>query len=407
MVDIADKSERELILQTRRPQSVYPGEPPLGGWYTDEEIEAMVQAIRRSMPWRVGFGGGGASEIAAFEEAFAEYIGTEHAVTINGAGTGLDMSMRCLNLEPGDEVICPGFNFLASHFAVIGQGGTLIFCDIDPQTLTTDPNDVERRITPRTRAIFPVHITGLSAPMDDLLDIAERHPHPKHGPLKVIGDAARACGGTYRGTKIGKKGWMTVFSFHTQKLMTTLGEGGMITTDDPQAALCCAATRRWGHHASTPYWGTNYLMNKVQAAVGLVQLRRLDEMIAPRVKRAHQRTELLKDIPELTLPYEPPDCLHPFYIYPILVPPEWAGKKRDMLRDILRDEYNVGCTGVGIASKYSHLVKKHTEGQEIPVSEEISQRLFCPSLNPQMTEQENEYVCAVIAEAVERVRQAK
>ena len=171
------------------------------------------------------------------------------------------------------------------------------------------------------------------------LDIAECHPHPTHGPLKVIGDAARACGGGYKETKIGKKGWMNVFSFRTMKLMTTLGEGGMIATDDAELTKLLRGIRQWGNDVDT--WGFIYKMTKVQAAVGSVQLRRLDTMIEQRVERAHDRLQMLEGIPELTLTFEPPDCDHTFYLFTLLVPQKWGGKKRDQLCQMLQEEYNV------------------------------------------------------------------
>jgi dTDP-4-amino-4,6-dideoxygalactose transaminase len=312
------------------------------------------------------------------------------------------MAMMCLDLEPGDEVIVPAINFRSAAMAVVGQGGQVVWCEVDPRTLNADPADVEKRITSRTRAIFPVHMNGLSAPMDDLLEIAERHPRPRYGPPKVIGDAARACGGGYRGTKIGKKGWMTVFSFHTQKLMTTLGEGGAITTDDAEVAHRLRGLRQFG--VGTDGWGTNYKMTKVQAAVGLVQLRRLDDMIARRVKVARQRTELLQGIPALTLPTEPPGYEHTFYLYTLLVPREWAGEKRDRVISIL-EEYGVGCC-VANRPVYADIafLRERTAGQELPLSDELGGRLFCVALHPMMTEAENEYIAAALWEAVERVR---
>jgi perosamine synthetase len=396
-----DAMRRKAILERGRPGPIWPGEPLLGGWYTEEEIEAVNKAIRDSMDPTVGFGFI-CREIEEFEAAFAAYCGTAEAVSINGAGTGLDMAMMCLDLEPGDEVIVPSINFRASALSVIGQGGQVVLGEVDPRTFNLDPADVVRKLTPRTRAIYPTHMNGLSAPMDDYLEIAEQHPHPKHGPLKVIGDAARACGGGYKGTKIGKKGWMTVFSFHTQKLMTTLGEGGAITTDDPEVARRLRSLRQFGGATG---WGSNYKMTKVQAAVGLVQLRRLDEMIARRRQRAYERTEMLQGIPELTLPYEPPECEHTFYLYTLLVPPAWAGAKRDRLMAILQNEYGVGCV---VANPPIHttipFIREHTAGQELPLSEELGARLFCVAIHPCMTEQENEYIAAALWEAVERVR---
>ena len=403
MVDLLDEKERKEILKKWRPKVMPPAEPLLGGWYTEEEVEAAVKAIRDSMDWHVGFTG---DEIKEFEKTFAEYIGTKYAISINGAGTGLDMAMMCLNLKPGDEVICPAINFKAAHLAILGQGGKLVFCEVDPKTLNVDPDDVEKRITPRTRAIFPVSLCGLSPPLDDLLEIAENHPHPKYGPPKVIIDAARCCGAEYRGTKVGKKGWMTIFSFHTMKIITTLGEGGMITTDDPEVAKKIIAWRQFG--SGIGGWGTNYKMTKVQAAVGLVQLRKIDEIVAHRRKIAFQRNELLKDVPELTLPYEPPDCKHVYYLYPILVPPDWAGEKRDRLEKMLVEDYNVGCFDADARLyKRDQYIIEHTKDQRIPISDEISERILCPSLQGFMTEEENTYICAAIVDAVERIKQEK
>ena len=396
-----DPARRKEIVSRGKPEQTVLGEPALGGYYTEDEVDSVVKTVRESMDWHVGFGFI-TKEISDFEAAFADYVGAAHSISINGAGPGLDMAMMTLGLEPGDEVIVPAINFKAAAMSVVGQGGKVVWCEVDPRTFQADPEDVERRITSRTRAIYPVHMNGLSAPMDDYLDIAERRPHPKHGPLKVIGDAARACGGKYKGTRIGKKGWMTVFSFHTQKLMTTLGEGGAITTDDPDVIERLRALRQFGGGVG---WGTNYKMTKVQAAVGLVQLRRLDEMLAKRRKLAQERTEMLEGAPELTLPHEPPDCRHTYYLYTILVPKDWAGEKRDLLRKIMAEDHNVSCI-VANPPVYESVpfLRQVTAGQDLPLSEELGRRLFCVGIHPLMTPELNEYICAALIETVERLR---
>ncbi len=396
------EAERRKEILARERDTIYScGEPLLGGYYTEEEIEAVVKTIRASMDPSVGFGFN-VEEIQNFEREFAEFCGTKHAISINGAGTGLDMAMMALDLEPGDEVIVPAINFKAAALSVIGQGGKVVWCEVDERTFQADPEDVERRITPRTRAIYPVHMNGMSAPMDDLLDIAERHPHPKHGPLKVVGDAARALGGKYKDTRIGKKGWCTVFSFHTQKNMTTLGEGGAITTDDDQLIERLRALRQFGAGWT---WGSNYKMTKVQAAVGSVQLRRLPEMLENRRRVAHERHELLAGVPEIITPYEPPECWHSFYLYTCLVPEEWAGEKRDRLMAIMREDYGVGCV-VANPPQYqqTRFLGEMTPGQDLPRSNKIAQRMFCVSLHPLMTTEHNEYICAALIETVERLR---
>ena len=397
-----DEAQRKEILARTTPEDVWQGEPWLGSIYGEEEVEAVVKTMRASMNWQVGFGFI-CQEITDFEKAFGDYIGVSEAITINGAGTGLDMAMRALNLEPGDEVIVPAINFRASPMSVVGAGGKPVFAEVTEDTFQLDPNDVVKRLTPRTRAIFPTHMNGLSAPMDDYFEIAEDHPHPKHGALKVIGDGARAVGGGYRDTMIGKKGWMNIFSFHTMKNMTTLGEGGAITTDDPELALQLRSYRQFGNAADG--WGTNYKLTKVQAAVGLVQLERLPGMIAARRKVAAERNALLAGVPELTLPCEPADCVHSYYLYTLLVPRSWAGEKRDRILEIMKRDFKIEAV-VANAPVYesSSLLRSYMDGKTLPDFGRAGPAVVCAPIHPAMTREQNEFVSAAIIEAVERVR---
>ena len=399
---LSERQRKDILKRGKPdPQVLWPGEPLLGGVYGQEEIETVERTIRASMDWTVGFGFI-CKEITDFEAAFAKFCGTADCISINGAGTGLDMAMMALDLEPGDEVIVPALNFKAAALSVIGQKGQVVWCEVNPRTFQADPADVERRITKRTRAIYPVHMNGLSSPMDELQEVANRHPHPKHGPLKVIGDAARACGGGYKGGKIGKKGWMTVFSFHTQKNMTTLGEGGGITTDDLELAKRLRALRQFGGGNS---WGTNYKMTKVQAAVGLVQVGRLPGFIANRRRIAQERTKMLEGVPEIITPYEPKDCEHSYYLYTCLVPEDWAGAKRDRLVAIMKDEYGISlCIANPPQYAQTPFLGKMTPGQDLPLSNQLGARLYCPPMHPAMTREQNEYLCAALIEAVGKVK---
>jgi perosamine synthetase len=402
-----DSKTRKKILARGKPEPKdvpWWGEPNLGGWYTEVEIEAAVKAIRDSMHWSAGFGPHAAT-ITEFENAFARYCGAKYAIAVTNCGMGLEIAMRYINLQPGDEVICPAVNYKASQMAILAQGGKVVFCDIDPRTLNLDPQDVEKRITKRTRAICPVDQTGLPAPIDELLDIAERHPHPKYGPLKIISDAARSCGASIHGHKVGEKGWCTAFSFHTLKLMTTLGEGGALTTND---AALAERVRDMCYYGGESGWGMNYRMTKVQAAVGLVQLSRLDEMNAQRRKVAHQRHKLLADVPEITLPYEPPEYQHQFYVYPLLVKSTWAGEKRDRIISIMQEQYGVVCaiTNRPTYQRWPYIAEK-CGIPKLPVSEDVGQRLLCPPIHPQLTEEQEMYICAALLETIETVKKDK
>jgi perosamine synthetase len=386
-------------LQHSRLSVSWNGEPLLGSTYGEEEIQAAVAAMRESMEVSVGFGTT-CQQILDFEAAFALYCGTKHAIAVNSAGPGLDMAMRYLKLEPGDEVIVPAINFMASPLAIMGAGGQCVWGEVDPRTLQLDPTDVKRRLTPRTRAIFPVHMNGLAAPMDDLLDIAQRHPHPKHGPLKVIGDAARACGGEYKGWKIGKHGFCEVFSFHTMKNMVTLGEGGMLTTDDDDFAAYCRSTRFYG--IATDVWGTSNVMTKIQAAVGLVQLKKLDGFVDARRRLAARRNEMLAGVRNITLPYEPPDRKHSYYLYTCLVPVEWAGERRDAILKRLDQEFGVKCM-IGNPPVYEtrKLLFEHGKGTRLPLSDQLGKRIICPPIHPAMSDNDNKYITSAFAECVE------
>jgi dTDP-4-amino-4,6-dideoxygalactose transaminase len=385
--------ERREILQGELSLD-WQGEPHLGSYYGQEEIDTVVDCIKRSMAYNEGFGFI-TEDILDFEAEFAEYIGTEHAITINGAGTGLDMAMMCLDLEPDDEVIVPALNFRAAPLSVIGQGAKLVLCDCDPKTFQADPADVQARITKNTRAIYPVHMNGMSAPMDELAEVASRHEHHKHGEIKLITDAARSLGGGYKGRKIGKDGWITVFSFHTMKNMTTLGEGGAVVTDDDEALQ---------ELRENEGWGTNYKMTRVQAAVGPVQLRKLDEMIDSRRRIAAERTEMLADNPYLIPPYEPEDCRHSYYLYTLLVPEDWAGEKRNSLMELLAKEYGVNTVIANPpVTRSPGLLGEATKDQQVPVSEQIGDRLLCAPIHPKMPDSDNRYICAALWEAAEQI----
>jgi len=368
-----------------------PGEPSLGTWYTPEEVEALLEVMASSMDWRVGFHP--QPEVGEFEKEFAAFTGSNYAFACTSGGTALDMAMMALDLEPGDEVISPAATYPGTHTSIIGQGGKLVLAELDPVTYNLSPEDVERRITKNTRAILVVHDHGLSAPIDELEEVAKRHPHPKHGPAKVIGDAARACGAGYKGTKVGKKGWMTLFSFHTQKLLVTLGEGGMVTTDDPEAFDRIRALGNWG---SEKYWGTNYRISKLQAAVGLVQIKHLAEKVEKRRANAWKLLDLLaKRVPEIVLPTEPEGYYHAWYLMTCMVPKEFAGEKRNALLKWMPENTGVGLVvGNQPTYRYPGRILHHMgfSDADFPVTADIGDRMFAPPMHGLLTDADLEHI---------------
>ncbi|MFD9428484.1 MULTISPECIES: aminotransferase class I/II-fold pyridoxal phosphate-dependent enzyme [unclassified Streptomyces] len=366
-----------------------PNEPAQGGWYTGAEHDAIRMTLSGSESWRTGWRG--SEYVTSFERAFASYTGAAQAVAFNSGGTALEMVLRALKLHRGDEVISCAINFVGPHLAVIGQGGRLVLAEPDPVTLNLDLEDAERRIGPRTRAILITHWNGATADIGRFVELAEQHPHPVYGPPVVIVDAARACGArTPDGARVGSEGWATVFSFESKKLMTTCGQGGMVTTDDSYLADKLYGLRTYGGLTS---WGTNQLLTKIQAAVGLIQLARLDEMNAARVTRARERSAALSDIPELTLPPTADQDQHVYYRHNLLVPKEWAGLVRDELMNMLAAEYGIGSIISDPVTYLGHdVIRAHTAGQRCPRAEQLAARLLCPCLHPQMSPAEEDLV---------------
>ncbi len=217
--------------------------------------------------------------IGMFEEAFAAFVGTRYAVATNNGTTGLHLALVALGIGPGDEVIVPTVTYIASANAVRYTGATPVFVDVDSETVNIDPSLIEAAITPRTRAIMPVHLYGHPAAMPAIREIAERHG------LLVIEDAAEAHGAEIGGRRVGSLGDCAVFSFFGNKIITT-GEGGMVTTDDGDLASRLRLYRGQGMSTNRRYWfdvvGYNYRMTNIQAAIGLGQLEAVDRILTAR-----------------------------------------------------------------------------------------------------------------------------
>jgi perosamine synthetase len=267
--------------------------PLLRPWLGEEEAAAAREVILSG--W-VSLG----PKVAEFEAAVAARVGAAHAVATNAATTALHLAFQVSGLDRGDEVILPSFTCMANANAVLIAGGHPVFADIDPDTLNLDPADVDARITPRTRAILMVDQIGLPADLDAFRAIAARRG------LILVDDAATALGARYRGSPVGGHGVPTCYSFHPRKMITT-GEGGMMVTDDAAAAERARVLRSTGasvsdlarHQAKGAVFqqyfeaGYNYRLTDVQAAIGLVQLGKLDAMLAQRADQARRYGELL------------------------------------------------------------------------------------------------------------------
>jgi dTDP-4-amino-4,6-dideoxygalactose transaminase len=262
----------------------------------------------------------------SFEQEFAAYCGVAHGVSLNSGTSALHLAMRCLNIGPGDEVITTPFTFIATAWAISYVGATPVFVDIDPVRRTLDPAKLEAAVTPRTKAIMPVHIFGTPADMDAIHTVARKHK------LSVVEDAAQAHGARYRGKRVGQLGAISCFSFYPTKNLGAYGEGGALLTNDDKLA---ARARSLREHAQSARYvheevGYNYRMDSFQAAVLRMKLKRLEAWNAARAAHARRYTELLAGT-SYGLPAVPTDSDPVWHCYVI------ECEHRDRVRAALTD----------------------------------------------------------------------
>ncbi len=263
----------------------------------DEDELAEVQSVLASGYLTQG------PKVAEFERLIAARVGTRHAFATTSATTALHLALVAMGIGTGDEVLVADFTFPASANVVVQQGATPVLVDVDPGTFTMDPEDLERKITARSRALIPVHAFGLSADMNPILEIARSHG------LLVLEDAACAIAATYYDRPVGSMGTAGCFSFHPRKAITT-GEGGMITTDDDALAERISLLRshggiRTGNRFRFEAAGFNYRLSDILAAVGVAQLRKLDAILARKRELAAEYTRRLRGLDGVTAPVEP------------------------------------------------------------------------------------------------------
>jgi len=276
--------------------------------------------------------------VAEFESRFAIRHSLEHALATTSCTAALHLAVIALGLEPGDEVIVPAFTWVTSAHCAEYAGAKVVFVDVDPATFNIDPAAVEDALTERTRAIIAVHLFGLSAPMDELREIASKRD------LYIIEDAACAVGTTYRGAPVGALGDLGCFSFHPRKVITT-GEGGMVTTSSDELAAIVGSLRNHGATgqpvASTEGFGPwtmatfdrlgfNLRLSDIQAAVGIAQMDKLDALLTDRRAIAEDYLEQLKPLEQLVLPVEPDYSSHTYQSFVIRIDGDRQTRNRVM-----------------------------------------------------------------------------
>jgi dTDP-4-amino-4,6-dideoxygalactose transaminase len=339
--------------------------------------------------------------VAEFERVVADYVGAQYAVACSSCTTALHMALLVLGVGPGDEVIVPSLSFIATANAVRYAGATPVFAEADPRTYNLDPVDAERRVSPRTKAIMVVHQMGLPADIDIFLDIGRRHG------VIIFEDAACALGSRYKDRPIGAHTEMACFSFHPRKVICT-GDGGMITTNNSTYAERLRLLRQHGMSVSDaarhntrkvvieeyPILGYNHRLTDLQAAIGIEQMKRLDELVRRRVELATRYNRLLSDFHWLQTPYVPSFADPNFQSYAVSLKTD-CPITRDGLLQALLDAGVSAKRGVMVI----HRERSYTENygnQNFPLTEKASDSSLLLPLFPQMTMAEQDRVVAAL-----------
>ncbi|MDA2916138.1 DegT/DnrJ/EryC1/StrS family aminotransferase [Nitrospinae bacterium AH_259_B05_G02_I21] len=362
-------------------------------WITEDEARQAAEVVASG--WLIS-----GPKTEAFEDRFAKAVGVSHAVAVNSGSSALLVALAALGVEPGDEVIVPNMTFIATASAALFLGARPLFADIEPHTYGLDPNDLEHRITPRTRGIIPVHYAGQTAEMGPILEVAHAHG------LFVLEDAAESHLARYGDQPSGGMGHMGIFSFTPSKLITT-GEGGMITTNEPALAERARLIRNFGDTGKFAWelLGYNFRMPEVAGAVGLVQLEKLEEAASRRRAIAQTYTEAFTFLPALQPPYVRNLADHVFQLYTVLLDLEQLTISRDEVIQALEKQ--------GVASRlyYPCLHRQrvfearglHPPGP-YPQAETFERRAFSLPIYPTMTEAEVHYVIETVTTVIETHR---
>ena len=394
-------ADRRLAIDGGQPvrATFLPYHQPLLG----PEEEASVLATMRSGWLTTG------PKTKLFEKQIAEYVGAAHCVALNSCTAALHLALLAVGVQPGDEVITSPITFASTANVIVHCGATPAFADVESDTFNLSPASFEAAITAKTKAVIPVHLFGQACDMDAINAIAARHG------IAVIEDAAHAIGTAYKGQRIGGSGNLTAFSFYATKNITSGGEGGALTTNDPVLAERLAimslhgiSKDAWKRYSTSGYkhWdiiypGYKYNMFDLQAAIALPQLARIEQFWSRRVELKAIYDAVFREMPELTLPAERSYGLHAYHLYPIVLRTELLTVDRDAVMNAIQ----AANIGVGVHFRAVHLHPYYADTWHFrrgmfPNAESYSDRTISLPLYPKMTDADAHDVIGVVRQVI-------
>lgn len=383
---------------TRRPLSY----PALGGCFEQDDIDAVNIVLNEAAGPNPNFLP--VSYETEFQAAFASHEGAAHCVAVNSCGTALDLCMMVLKIGPGDEVITTPLTFICTATTAAARGARVVFADIDPRTLCLDPEAVAAKITSRTKAIIPVHFGGLAADVESFDRISAATGIP------IVYDSAHAVGARSQGRLLGGCGRASCYSFQSNKNMTTLGEGGAVTSNDPEFAEQVRLRKTFGHvygpQLQVTTVGFNYRLTKPQLAAGRTQLAKVDRVNAQKRAAMRRLTELLADVEEIVLPPDFTDD-HAAHLYTVRLDSKRVSISRSALQEHLKRQYQIG-TAIHYPAVWSWEVFQQLDHnrRDCPVAESVCGEILSLPVAAQSTEEDLGYVAWGLKQTLVALRQA-
>lgn len=334
-------------------------------------------------------------EVKEFEKRIVQYVGREYAVAVNSGTAALHLIVKALNIRDNDEVITTPFSFVSSSNCILYERAKPVFVDIDSKTLNIDASKIEKKITKRTKAILAVDVFGYPADWDKLKKIVKKHN------LYLIEDSAEALGSEYKGKKCGSFGDVSILSFFPNKQITTAGEGGIVLTNNKEIADFCYSMRNQGRRQEHNKWlehihlGYNYRMPEVCAAMGIVQFKRINEILGKRAKKASLYNKRLKDFKEIGLP----NNVNSWFIYVIKLNKKYTQKARDKIIKSMAKK-GIQCSNYFYPIHLQPYYKKKFgfKKGDFPICEQISQRTIALPFYNNLKEEEIDFVVKTLGE---------
>lgn len=375
----------------------YPAEPALGGTIGELEKVALIDAFDSSCDISKGFNA--TQEVEDLEHLFCERYKVNYAIAVNGANTALDLVLKAIDIGKHDEVICAGATFHGQHLSVLGANADLILAEISDSDCCISPSDLENVLSARTKAVIATDIHGACADYSALRITLDRWDSKQNGQKTfLISDAARSIG-SQDGIASAELCDFTIFSLQSKKLVTALGEGGVILTNSKNFSKILRQYRAFGLGQG---WGSNFKMSKLQACVAAVQMKRLDQIVEKRNVLASNRIERLLPYVHLIKPVVPSNRHHTFQFFPLLISEKYS-KFRNEIINYLATHGSVGAVVANPPSyQYNQWVASNLS-QSVPISEKIADRLLCLTFHHEYTNHDEDHIINYLIEAVTNI----